>query len=205
MDDISKGFRTVRPRQIRTRVAAAVLAGLVFTSAGCSGGAAGKAAAKMDKSGSPPAAGVTAASAPVESWEGQTDLLKRLPTGMLLPNYLPKGFIGRPGLRTGPQGVGLAQPKVQLSGWRSGGAAYFFSQGGAHFVSVTYQPMADKDPLLGASNPEEIQEVQVGNSNGISYRDDDGWTVTWAVHGHGYTVKTDISLEEARKVAESIK
>ena len=121
-------------------------------------------------------------------------LAAKLPTGMRLPTYLPAGF---------------EHPAVNLNTWQSGASVSFFGQHTDRFVTVMYHSSAfGRDSMTATEgSARDIKEVtvKVNDWTALSYRDDSGWTLTWAMYGHQYEVHTNISAEEALKVAESIK
>lgn len=76
----------------------------------------------------------------------------------------------------------------------------------AHVAIMYYSSAFSRGSWIGTEGtPKDIQEVKVGSKSGMAYRDDRGWKVWWTLNGHQYTVMTDLPLEEALKVADSIK
>lgn len=120
-------------------------------------------------------------------------LASKLPTGMKLPAYLPAEI--------------TKDPVVNLNTWSSGASVSMIAKHGGPHVTIMYHSSAfSRNSMIGTEgNARDVQEVKVGAKSGMAYRDDNGWNVWWALNGHQYTVMTDLPLEEALKVAESIK
>jgi hypothetical protein len=88
-----------------------------------------------------------------------------------------------------------------------GGAGIRWTTGNQQYVEVWYHNHAfgEGSRTITTGEPRDIQEVKIGELTGMAFRDDAGWEVSWQMDGHQYEVRTDISLEEAVLVANSIK
>ena len=125
-------------------------------------------------------------------WQGMAKLQAMVPTGMRLPTYMPEGF---------------EDPAVNLNTWRAGVSVSFLARHTNQSVSVEYHSSAFGRGSMTATAGEaqDIQEIKINDKSALAYRDDAGWAVTWALYGHQYTVQTNISLDEAEKIAASIR
>lgn len=116
-------------------------------------------------------------------------LRERLPKAMKLPTYIPEGVQG-------------GQLMVNYYG---PGAIVTWTQANRQ-VLVDYHEAVSRNTVMGISGAaRDVQEVRVGNLPGFTYLDDKGWNLYWAMDGHQYGVVTNLTLEEAIKVAESIR
>lgn len=124
-------------------------------------------------------------------WQGYRRLQAMLPTGMALPTYMPAGFADN--------------PRVNVNNWRSGAAVNFARSN--QEVSIMYHSSAFPRGSVTGTDGEavDVEEIKINDRPALAYRDNSGWHITWALYGHQYEVRTNISLQEAVKVAQSIR
>lgn len=117
--------------------------------------------------------------------------MDKIPGSMKLPTYLPQGFA-----------------KAKASFYKFGaGSSIRWSVNYEQYVQLWYHYKAfgEGSKTITIGEPSNIQEVKIGELSGMAFHDDNGWNLSWAMDGSQYTILTNISLEEAVKIASSMR
>lgn len=120
----------------------------------------------------------------------------KIPENMILPSYLPENLVNSKAsvyVFTKDRDIAIR--------WSDG------QEDAALFIMAEYHEEAFGKGSRTITNGEasDMQKVQIGEIEGFAFKDENGWNVSWALDGHQYGIMTNISLEEAIKVAESIR
>lgn len=123
------------------------------------------------------------------SLQGNED---KIPENMVLPAYMPGN---------------LANSKASVYVYTTDRDIAIRWADNEQFVMVEYNEHAfgKGSTTIAYGEATDMKEVRIGDIKGFAFKDDNGWNVSWAMDGHQYGIMTNISLEEAIKVAESIK
>lgn len=120
------------------------------------------------------------------------------PASMKLPTYLPGVFQGERLMHNVNRGDGF----FSIGWYEPGTAAVTPSSVTLVYHSRAFPPGSEE----GHHGPiQEFKEIKVNGLEGTAFLDDQGWTLLWAMDNHQYGLYTNLSFEEALKVAESIK
>lgn len=115
-----------------------------------------------------------------------------LPEGIKLPGYLPDG---------------MGNDNAKVYKYSDSFGIRWSSGDDKSAVELFYHSKAFSKGSITLTNGDatDIQGVKIGELAGMAFHDETGWNIDWSKDGHQYQIRTLISLEEALKVAESIK